>query len=96
MVFSAGCGSSQGLEADISETGKLLSAAIRWKDFDIKAAYFIPYFDILCLRKGSTFRNFCLRELSGTEKHLEGDQSKTELWATYEQLVTYGKKARVK
>lgn len=29
VVFSAGCESSQGLEADISETGKLLSAAIR-------------------------------------------------------------------
>ena len=28
VVFSAGCGSTQGLEVDIFETGKLLSAAI--------------------------------------------------------------------
>ena len=68
VVFSAGCGSTQGLEVDIFETGKLLSAAIWWKDFDIKAAYFIPYFDILCLRKKSTFRNCCLRELRHWEE----------------------------
>lgn len=28
VVFSAGCGSTQGLEVDSFETGKLLSAAI--------------------------------------------------------------------